>query len=167
MVDFPIFDSQAKRKSASIQVRNLVRKINAGEDVASSRDELLKIAQGNYDFGAIYAVVGIGDIGCNAYPIIDKIGDLLLSSDPYVAREAAYSISRLGAVARSQLPNLLIVMKDPNAELWPVLSAIDNMGIDALESLPQLRERLPFIGGRERKKLMALIDKLEKHATID
>lgn len=132
-------DTRTRRQAIASHVRDLVARIQSEPDNSKFVDELVMIAKGNYSFGATLATVALGKIGENAEPVVDQIGDLLFSEDPYVSREAAFALARLGPIAKSQLPKLLRAINDPDFQAdYAAYEAIGSMGEDAVDTLPFL-----------------------------
>ena len=140
--DLMSIDTPTRRKEISARVALLVAKINSDKEREESLKQLILIAKGRYEYGAMKATIGIGDLGENAIPVLDVLGDQLFGGG-YISREAGFSLSRLGAIAKSQLPKLEKAADDLSFEAnYAVYEAIGDMGADAAYLIPKLRRHL-------------------------
>lgn len=69
--------------------------------------------------------------------------DLAEAAAPLTRNNAAYSIARMGPLAKSAVPALIKALKDPEAAVrFPVCIALREIGPDAIDAVPALKEAL-------------------------
>jgi len=139
-----ILDTASNRRRVSSEVRSLVQQANLNPQTNEIAIELLRRARSKYSFEATAATVGLGEIGDSAIPVIDELATLMDSSNPYVRREAANSLSKLGKRSTPVLEKLVRqVSKQPSDdESWFAADAIGEIGKPAIEYIPLLKSRI-------------------------
>ena len=158
-----ILDTAANRRRVSSEVRSLVQQAKLNPQANEIAAELLRRARSNYSFEATAATVGLGEIGDSAIPVIDELATLMDSSDPYVRREAANSLSKLGKRSTPVLEKLVRqVSKQPSDdESWFAADAIGKIGKPAIRYIPLLKSRIGTGGSLFDESLREAIDSLE------
>ena len=137
--DIMNIDTIARRRQISSRVTYLVTRIKSNDRKDEALSELVTIAKGRFEFGAMKAIVGIGELGVEATPILDVLGSQLFRGG-YIAQEAAFSLAELGSIAKSQLPQLEKAIDDQSFNSrHNAYEAIGNMGVDAIYLLPKLK----------------------------
>lgn len=162
-------DTTARRKNISARVRALVSKIKVVDNDEALIAELVGIAKSDYSFGAATAVGGMGELGDDGSKVVGTLGDLLFSSNGYVRRNAAYSLSKLGHRSASELPKLVNAIDSPAFDAdYAAYEAIGEIGEAAVGQLPWLREKLSSSPAElNREELIETIAKLESIQRAD
>jgi hypothetical protein len=159
-----VLDTTSNRRRVSAEVRSLVDAAKKNIHDRTIVEKLLKRAQSSYKFEATKATVGLGEIGDAAIPVIGEIAELMESNDPYVRREAARALSKLGVRSTPVLEQLIRqVMKNPiDDESWFAADAIGKIGKPAVRCIPMLKSRLGTGGSIFDDSLNQAISLLEQ-----
>ena len=94
LLSFTFVDSSARRSYVRQKVKSLLDQAKRNPDEPKYVRQLVDIARSHYRFGATIATVAIGDAGESTKFVVNDLADLLESSDPYVAREAARAFGK-------------------------------------------------------------------------
>lgn len=140
-----VLDTNVHRRRVSQRIQRMVEQAKVDPADPEHAHRLLRLAKGTYSFEACGATVALGDIGTAAKPVVYELGTLMESSNPYVAREAARSLRKLGPIAKPALPLLIrqVETGDPDDDTtWFAAEAIGRVDPTAVELLPLLRSKL-------------------------
>ena len=156
-----VWDTPPHRRIVHQEIRELAHEAR-DENCVDCIYVLLNRAKSDYSFEAVSAVVAIGDSGQAAIPIVDEVAKLVLSDDPYVAREAARALSKLGPYAIGAVDVLEHQVANGDAGddvTWFSAEALGAIGSEARKSLPTHRSRRgesPTLDRRIRASIPAI-----------
>ena len=159
-----VLDTSMSRSIAANYVQSLVSAARAEPTNTRFVDELLQKANSDWNFEATCAASALGDLGQAASPRIKQISSLMRSENPYVQREAARSLSKLGPLSAPLLGELKDKVKNDvpsNDATWFAALAIGNIGEPAVDCLPLLRSKLGTGAAQYDDALREAILKLE------
>lgn len=142
-----LFDSVGRRRLVHWRIQRIVAAARRQPDDPKYARQLLDFAHGEYNFEATTATVALGDLDRTAGPVVQEIADLMDSENPFVRRDAALSLAKLGPLAAEALPALnakvsLIGGSSKFEQINFAVFAIGKMGSHARDSLPVLKSKL-------------------------
>jgi hypothetical protein len=136
------WDSLARRQRIHKRVTQLLEQAKQHPDDLTHIRELLKIAQGQYSFGATVATVAIGDAETSAKQILPEIASLLKSPNDFVAREAAIALGKQKQASRAVLEDLESALDRNGDTAVFAAEAVGEIGRAARRSVPVLKSKL-------------------------
>jgi hypothetical protein len=139
-------DSVGRRKRIHQEIKKIQLDAREHPDNPAHVQKLARIAKGRYGFGATIATAAMGECGESGKYVIKDLGELLRSSNPYVAREAAISLGKQKTACAALLPELEAALDRDTDVAWFSAEAIGKCGGLARRSLTALRSKL----GRSR-----------------
>ena len=138
-------DTYVRRRFENWRIARIATEARQHPGDSQYAKRLVAIARGTYSFGAMRATVAIGNLGEGAREVIGDLGELLDSTDPYVEREAALALEKLGPISEPALPFLERKVREGSpandATAFAAL-AIGRIGERGRRSLPLLRSKL-------------------------
>lgn len=139
-----ILDTPSNRRRVSREVSTLVRQSKNTPEDLSIANELIRRSRSKYDFEAVAALVGLGDIGDAASSKIFDIAVLMHSENATIRREAARALANLGHRSAPVMGDLAFqVAKNPSDdESWFAAEALGRIGGKAERYLPLLRAKI-------------------------
>lgn len=139
-----VWDTSWNRRRVSENVTALVLRIQKDSNDIHAQELLFRKMHSSYSFEAFRAVIGAGQIGDAAETFILELAALMKSPDPFIRREAALALSRLGPRSRLVVDLLAAkVEKEPSDETsWFAAEALGNSGRSSARFLPLLGSRL-------------------------
>ena len=128
----------------SIEVATLVRQSKDSPTDLGITNELIRRSRSKYEFEAVAALVGLGEIGDAASSAIFDIAILMHSENAVVRREAARALANLGNRSAPVMDDLALqVAKVPSDdESWFAAEALGRIGGKAKRYLPLLRAKI-------------------------
>lgn len=139
-----ILDTPSNRRRVSGEVRALVKQAKKTPKDLRIASDLFRRSQSKYDFEAVNALVGLGDIGDTASSKVSDIATLMRSTNATIRRESARTLAKLGHRSEPVMNDLALqVAKYPSDDAsWFAAVALGRIGAKAEKYLPLLRDRI-------------------------